>query len=152
MEDQHWMTLTDAEKALMHSQREPSASAVFTTMPTNRTCCADASACPCPCPLAHADVAANSTSLAIIEQRAPRQRFWESFPLECAAAQVCWGDPSFPRPRWTKDRGDRRRVDFVAVKGMNPAPHIHEHLRYTIMATALRTPSRITTSRLSTLR
>ena len=39
-----------------------------------------------------------------------------------------------------------------SVKGMNPAPHIHEHLRYTIMATALRTPSRITTSRLSTLR
>ena len=38
------------------------------------------------------------------------------------------------------------------VKGMNPAPHVHEHLRYTIMATALRTPSRITTSRLSTLR
>ena len=38
------------------------------------------------------------------------------------------------------------------VKGINPAPHIHEHLRYTIMATALRTPSRITTSRLSTLR
>ena len=38
------------------------------------------------------------------------------------------------------------------VKGMNPAQHIHEHLRYTIMATALRTPSRITTSRLSTLR
>ena len=37
------------------------------------------------------------------------------------------------------------------VKGMNPAPHIHEHLQYTIMATALRTPSRIT-SRLSTLR
>ena len=32
---------------------------------------------------------------------------------------------------------------------MNPAPHIHEHLRYTIMATALRTPSRITTSRLT---
>ena len=39
-----------------------------------------------------------------------------------------------------------------SVKGMNPAPHIHEHLRYTIMATALRTPSRTTTSRLSTLR
>ena len=38
------------------------------------------------------------------------------------------------------------------VKGMNPAPHIHEHLQYTIMATSLRTPSRITTSRLSTLR
>ena len=38
------------------------------------------------------------------------------------------------------------------VKGVDPAPHIHEHLRYTIMATALRTPSRITTSRLSTLR
>ena len=40
----------------------------------------------------------------------------------------------------------------LSVKGINPAPHIHEHLRYTIMATALRTPSRITTSRLSTLR
>ena len=38
------------------------------------------------------------------------------------------------------------------VKGINPAPHIHEHLRYTIMATALRTLSRITTSCLSTLR
>ena len=38
------------------------------------------------------------------------------------------------------------------VKGMNPAPHIHEHLQYTIMATSMRTPSRITTSRLSTLR
>ena len=36
------------------------------------------------------------------------------------------------------------------VKGMNPAPHIHEHLQYTIMATALRTPSRITTSCLHT--
>ena len=42
------------------------------------SCCADASACPGLCPLAHADVAANSTSLAIIEQRAPRQGFWES--------------------------------------------------------------------------
>ena len=30
------------------------------------------------------------------------------------------------------------------VKGMNPAPHIHEHLRYTIMATALRTDNNIT--------
>ena len=38
------------------------------------------------------------------------------------------------------------------VKGMNPAPHIHEHLQYTIMATSMRPPSRITTSRLSTLR
>ena len=38
------------------------------------------------------------------------------------------------------------------VKGIYPAPHIHEHLRYTIMATALRTPSRITSSCLSTLR
>ena len=44
------------------------------------------------------------------------------------------------------------RSPEVPVKGINPAPHIHEHLRYTIMATALRTPSRITTSRLSTLR
>ena len=44
-------------------------------------------------------------------------------------------------------------TDFpLPVKGINPAPHIHEHLRYTIMATALRTPSRITTSCLSTLR
>ena len=39
-----------------------------------------------------------------------------------------------------------------SVKGINPALHIHEHLRYTIIATALRTPSRTTTSRLSTLR
>ena len=38
------------------------------------------------------------------------------------------------------------------VKGINPAPHIHEHLRYTIKATALRTPSRITSTCLSTLR
>ena len=43
-------------------------------------------------------------------------------------------------------------VKPVFVKGINPAPHIHEHLRYTIMAMALRTPSRITTSCLSTLR
>ena len=43
-------------------------------------------------------------------------------------------------------------ANSLSVKGINPAPHIHEHLRYTIMATALRTPSRITTSRLSTLR
>ena len=46
--------------------------------------------------------------------------------------------------------GDLITADHV--KGINPAPHIHEHLRYTIMATALRTPSRITTSCLSTLR
>ena len=48
----------------------------------------------------------------------------------------------------------QRTVDDASgfVKGINPAPHIHEHLRYTIMVTALRTPSRITTSRLSTLR
>ena len=41
------------------------------------------------------------------------------------------------------------------VKGINPAPHIHEQMataNYVQMATALRTPSRITTSRLSTLR
>ena len=49
-------------------------------------------------------------------------------------------------------RRSRRQCSADIVKGMNPAPHIHEHLRYTIMATALRTPSRITTSRLSTLR
>ena len=46
----------------------------------------------------------------------------------------------------------KKTVISKIVKGLNPAPHIHEHLRYTIMATALRTPSRITTSRLSTLR
>ena len=44
------------------------------------------------------------------------------------------------------------RLSKLCVKGMNPAPHIHEHLQYTIMATSMRTPSRITTSRLSTLR
>ena len=50
--------------------------------------------------------------------------------------------------------GNRRECEqnTFSVKGKYPAPHIHEHLRYTIMATALRTPSRITTSRLSTLR
>ena len=47
---------------------------------------------------------------------------------------------------------NKHRVHLLTVKGINPAPHIHEHLRYTIMATALRTPSRKTTSRLSTLR
>ena len=49
-------------------------------------------------------------------------------------------------------RAPCRTRNGEAVKGINPAPHIHEHLRYIIMATALRTPSRITTSRLSTLR
>ena len=42
-----------------------------------------------------------------------------------------------------------------AVKGINPAPHIHEQMataNYVQMVTTLRTPSRITTSRLSTLR
>ena len=61
MEEQHWMAITDAEKALMHSQRWPLASSVFTTMPTNRMTridCAEASACPCPCPHAPADVVA----------------------------------------------------------------------------------------------
>ena len=48
--------------------------------------------------------------------------------------------------------GNHRHTSTGDVKGIDPAPHIHEHLRYTIMATALRTPSRITTSRLSTLR
>ena len=41
------------------------------------------------------------------------------------------------------------------VEGINPAPHIHEQMattNYVQMATALRTPLRITTSRLSTLR
>ena len=41
------------------------------------------------------------------------------------------------------------------VEGIDPAPHIHEQMataNYVQMATALRTPSRITTSRLSTLR
>ena len=41
------------------------------------------------------------------------------------------------------------------VKGINPAPHIHEQMatsNYVQMATALRTPLRITTSRLSTMR
>ena len=60
--------------------------------------------------------------------------------------------------KFCKEAGFMRVVEvgqyFVTrnVKGINPAPHIHEHLRYTIMATALRTPSRITTSCLSTLR
>ena len=60
---------------------------------------------------------------------------------------ICPGEPHERSPNAPKfeDRSED-------VKGKYPAPHIHEHLRYTIMATALRTPSRITTSRLSTLR
>ena len=41
------------------------------------------------------------------------------------------------------------------VEGIHPAPHIHEQMataNYVQMATTLRTPSRITTSRLSTMR
>ena len=41
------------------------------------------------------------------------------------------------------------------VEGIDPAPHIHEQMataNYVQMATTLRTPSRITTSRLSTMR
>ena len=41
------------------------------------------------------------------------------------------------------------------VEGINPAPHIHEQMatsNYVQMATTLHTPSRITTSRLSTIR
>ena len=43
----------------------------------------------------------------------------------------------------------------VFVEGINPAPHIHEQMataNYVQMATTLRTPLRITTSRLSTMR
>ena len=42
-----------------------------------------------------------------------------------------------------------------SVEGINPAPHIHEQMattNYVQMATTLRTPLRITTSRLSTMR
>ena len=56
------------------------------------------------------------------------------------------------RTQETTHRGAIDKLELDLQQGMNPAPHIHEHLRYTIMATALRTPSRITTSRLSTLR
>ena len=41
------------------------------------------------------------------------------------------------------------------VEGITPAPHIHEQMataNYVQMATTLRTPLRITTSRLSTMR
>ena len=41
------------------------------------------------------------------------------------------------------------------VEGIDPAPHIHEQMataNYVQIATTLRTPSRITTSRLSTMR
>ena len=41
------------------------------------------------------------------------------------------------------------------VEGLNPAPHIHEQFtiqKWLQMATTLRIPSRITTSRLSTMR
>ena len=58
----------------------------------------------------------------------------------------------FPRGRCDVIAFSPCETLLVLVKGINPASHIHEHLRYTIMATALRTPSRITTSCLSTLR
>ena len=48
-----------------------------------------------------------------------------------------------------------RVEDVVAVEGINLAPHIHEQMattNYVQMATTLRTPLRITTSRLSTMR
>ena len=38
------------------------------------------------------------------------------------------------------------------VQGLNPAPHIHEQMTSHIMATTLRTTSRITISCLSTMR
>ena len=47
---------------------------------------------------------------------------------------------------WPTTRGE---------EGINPAPHIHEQMatsNYVQMATTLRTPLRITTSRLSTMR
>ena len=43
----------------------------------------------------------------------------------------------------------------ATVEGINPAPHIHEQMampNYVQMATTLRAPLRITTSRLSTMR
>ena len=48
-----------------------------------------------------------------------------------------------------------QRSSEVYVEGINPAPHIHEQMattNYVQMATTLRTPLRITTSRLSTMR
>ena len=42
---------------------------------------------------------------------------------------------------WTKGND---QSGFTVVKGIYPAPHIHEHLRYTNMATALRTSLRTT--------
>ena len=82
-DEQCWPELTDPQKALMLSQRGPLASVAFAVMPTNRMTRIEAQpfrillcrrlVCPCPCPLAHANVAANSTFMATIVQRAPRR-------------------------------------------------------------------------------
>ena len=60
--------------------------------------------------------------------------------------------PNQPNQNPNQSVIDRELDSTEDVKGINLAPHIHEHLRHTIMATALRIPSRITSSRLSTLR
>ena len=79
-------------------------------------------------------------------------RLLEFFKIHREILGLSERDQRFHHEVWLHlDLAGDRQV-HVSVKGMNPAPHIHEHLRYTIMVTALRTPSRITTSRLSTLR
>ena len=96
-----WSSLTDDERAMMHSQHGPLTSSVLTAVPTNRMTrfevqlflfSADASACPCP--HAPADVAACSTHLAIIVQRALRQGSWlEGAYLLNALRHKCAGKP-----------------------------------------------------------
>ena len=95
-----------------------------------------------------------------VTKRIKRQNRREQQFVGQWAAGPGWEDTAALKIRKMRERGWRPRLvsrtiksaDGGTVKGMNPTPHIHEHLRYTIMATALRTPSRITTSRLSTLR
>ena len=81
-----WLGMSDTERALLRSQRGPLASAAVTALPTSGPqgwtvnpsafCCSDVSGSLCLCPPAPADVAANSTHLATITQRARRQGCW----------------------------------------------------------------------------
>ena len=111
LEEQHWMDLTDAEKALMHSQRGPLASAVFTTMPTNQMTRIEAQPLRIllcrrlrlPWPLSSRTRAACSEA-AVLGKRV--------FPLECAAAQVCQEAGARVTPNAIVRDG--RRIEVIA--------------------------------------
>ena len=137
MEEQHWMAITNADKALMHSQRGALVSAVFTTMPTNRMTRIEAQPCRIllcrrlrlPLPLSSRTCRCGRLLDKFGHHRAACSEagVWGkrgvSFWVCCSpSVPGGWdqGDPKRPRrgsfqwPRWTKDRGDRRQVGRVA--------------------------------------